>query len=162
MRAILFILALCFIKTALAAPTKTVIFNMSDKYDIEATYRVCFYQDSTKSWSCKTNNTVLIKAKNSPQDQNYIVITESTIEPGETAAQLQMISAIEKDETGKIVAQEKYMDEARNITSNCIGILYRPDDVTTPNIVADTELVLNDMHQSPSIVCSQSFFAAPP
>jgi hypothetical protein len=151
-----------FVITSVSAESyKTVIFNMNDKYDISATYRICSY-DSQNKRSCGDNNTILIKAKKSPADQNFIVIKQDQIPGSEIkSTTLEMMSSVEKDEMGTIVAEEKYRDDNRNLLGTCSGVLYRSDTQSSSiPLVGDSELTLNDMHQSPFIVCNYSYFAA--
>lgn len=127
---------------------EVVIFNMSDQYDISATYRICTY-DFEYNKSCNNETTILINNKKT-SDKNYVVITQPkpTIDQ---IVQLELLSAVEKDSNGTIVAQGKYFDDSKNIHSNCYGHLY----TTTQHAgYADTELVLNDMHESPYITCT--------
>lgn len=134
---------------------------MNDKYDISATYRICSY-DSQNKKSCGDNSTILIKAKKLSNDKNFIVIKQNQPpRPGIKSITLEMMSSVEKDDTGIIVAEEKYRDDSRNLAGTCSGVLYRSDTQSSPiPLVGDSELTLNDMHQSPFIVCNYSYFAA--
>lgn len=157
MKQFVLFLSLCFANIALADSYQTVIFNLNDKYDVTATYQVCSYNIQNQEL-CDPEKSILIKAKKISEDKNYVVIKQPTEDPNIQNVNLKIISAIEKDDKGNVVAKGKYFDESKHLTSNCIGELYMAD--STYDHIGDTELLLNDIHGSPYITCEETFFVA--
>ncbi len=123
---------------------------MSESSDMRVSYHVCF-DGPQRSPSCADPVTVLIKHKKSDADQNYIVVT-SPFPPLQTPGFIfiHVISAIEQDRDGH--TQSKGIFSSDEDGDTCGGVfngLYYNHLIVKRN----QGIILNDMHQSPYILC---------
>lgn len=156
MKKLFFILLWMITHVVYADSYEVVIFNMSEKYDLSVRYRLCMEGHQGNEF-CGDQQSISVNAKNT-NNKNYVIIKEPDPSSDIDAVLLEVLSAVEKDGDGKIFAQEKYCDVNSWCRTNCLGYLYA-SDFRKGNIV-NTQLILNDMHESPFITCTTTGFLA--
>jgi len=138
MKKIFFFCALLVVKSAMA---DVAIINNNKVNDMDVSYRYCHYDSQTQKSTCTSINTVTIKAD---------LIHHIILHPPGDADSAHIISAVEKDINGKVIAQGNYL--YGQYGSNCGYPLVMPDNVTKINAA----FILNDVRQSPIITCMMS------
>jgi len=132
-----------------------IIFNMSEKNSIEITYRICDVNFKTVEQKCNENyNSIVINAVNDNASKNYVVISPTIPNLEENHLErMEIISAVEKDGSDKILAQTNYKINEEPGGTQCFGLI-----AITHQGYSHLKrvIILNDMKQSPYILCDFS------
>ncbi len=113
----LFFLTMLCIQAAVAEVT---FFNKSARFNVEVTYKYCYYDVQTYEQTC-TPAEVSVINPNSSNQKNYLTVQLPQIFPVPPTAPpfIKVLSAVEKDNGGNVMAQgHYYIDDCRYQVQN--------------------------------------------
>jgi hypothetical protein len=148
-RGSLFVILYAMCNIAIASKTilnNATVYNMSSEYSMEISYKICyFYTDYSVPFTCYPSQNIIINAK---KGQNYSVITPPSPSSPIQKMFLEITKATEKDSAGNVVSQGNY---TLNDTESVCSVEFSSDQRKW--------IILNDMNQSPNILCDESYLA---